>query len=70
MDGDESFDVSMGLHEVHNGLDLRLRVSPGSTVGLRAWAAAGTRAYMVKGKTAIHWMLLSFSTCGILPLGY
>lgn len=31
MDGDEGLEVSVGLHKVHNGLDLRLRVSPGST---------------------------------------
>lgn len=34
MDGDESLDVTAGLHKVHNGLDFRLRVSPGSTEGL------------------------------------
>lgn len=34
VDGDEGLEVAMGLHKVHNGLDLRLRVSSGSTVRL------------------------------------
>lgn len=33
MDGDEGLDVAMRLHEVHNRLDLRLRVCTGSTIG-------------------------------------
>lgn len=41
MDGDEGLDVAVRLHKVHNGLDLGLRVSSGSTIGLRAGAAAG-----------------------------
>lgn len=32
MDGNKGLDVAIGFHKVHNGLDLRLRVSPGSTV--------------------------------------
>lgn len=34
MDGDEGLDVAVGFHKVHNGLDLRFGVSPGSVVGL------------------------------------
>lgn len=34
MDGDKGLEVTVGLHKVHNGLDLRLRVSSGSMVGL------------------------------------
>ena len=34
MDGDEGLDVAMGLHKVHNGLDLRFRMSTGTMVGL------------------------------------
>lgn len=45
VDGDEGLDVSMALHKVHNGLDLRFRVSPGSTVGLGARVATSTRSY-------------------------
>lgn len=42
MDGDEGLEVSVGLHKVHNGPDLRLGVSPGSAVGLGAGVATGT----------------------------
>lgn len=45
VDGHEGLDVAMGLHKVHNGLNLGLRVSPGSTVGLRTGVVAGTRCY-------------------------
>lgn len=45
VDGNEGLDVTVGLDKVHDGLDLRLGVSSGSTVGLRARAAAGTSSY-------------------------
>lgn len=44
MDGDEALDVAVSLDKVHDGLDLRLGVSAGSVVGLRAGVAASTRA--------------------------
>lgn len=34
VNGDEGFHVAVGLHKVHDGLDLGLRVSLGATVGL------------------------------------
>lgn len=45
MDGHESLQVAMRLDKVHDGLDLRLRVSLGSTVSLRAGAVTGTGTY-------------------------
>ena len=45
VDGDESLEIAMGRHKVHNGLDLRLRVSPGSTVVASAGVITGTRTY-------------------------
>lgn len=45
VDGHEGLDVTVGPDKVHDGLDLRLGVSAGSAVGLRAGAAAGARSY-------------------------
>lgn len=65
MDGEESLEVTVGLHKVHNGLDLRLGISTGSMVGLGAGAAAGTSSCTTndnrvkKKKTAIKRILLS-----------
>lgn len=64
MDGQESLQVTVRLHKVHNGLDLRLGISAGSMVGLGAGVAAGTRFCTtndnrVKKQTAIKRILLS-----------
>lgn len=42
VDGDEGLDVPVGLHEVHNGLDLRFGIGELAMVGLRAGVAAGS----------------------------
>lgn len=51
VDGHEGLDVTVGPDKVHDGLDLRLGVSAGSMVDLRAGVAAGARSYMSNHNT-------------------
>lgn len=50
MDRDEALDIFVRLDKVHDGLDLRLGVSTGPVVSLRAGIAAGTSAYIASKK--------------------
>lgn len=62
VDGHKGFDVAMRLNKVHDGLDLRLRVSTRSTVRLWARGTARTRTWRKKIDRKIPLLLESYDT--------
>lgn len=48
MDGQKGLEIAVRLRKIHNGPDLRLRVSTHSTVRLRARVTTGTSTWWVK----------------------